>query len=139
MVSGRGELHLSILIETMRREGYEFEVSRPRVIEREIGGVACEPMEEVVIEAPDAYIGVIMERLGPRKSTMVNMQPDGKGQVRLEFHVPTRGLFGFRSEFLTDTKGTGVMYQSFHHYAPLAGEIQHAPQGIAGGLRRWGD
>ncbi|MGD0153168.1 MAG: translational GTPase TypA [Thermacetogeniaceae bacterium] len=124
LVSGRGELHLSILIETMRREGYEFEVSRPRVIEREIGGVLCEPVEEVVIEVPEAYVGIVMERLGPRKSTLVNMQPDANGQVRLEFHVPTRGLFGFRSDFLTDTKGTGVTYQSFHHYAPLAGEIQ---------------
>ncbi len=124
LVSGRGELHLSILIETMRREGYEFEVSRPQVIEREIRGVVCEPVEEVVIEIPECYIGIVMERLGPRKSTMVNMHPDANGQVHLEFHVPTRGLFGFRSEFLTDTKGTGVMYQSFHHYAPLAGEIQ---------------
>ena len=123
LVAGRGELHLSILIETMRREGYEFEVSRPRVIEREIKGVICEPVEEVVIEVQEACIGIVMERLGPRKSTMVNMQPDANGQVRMEFHVPTRGLFGFRSEFLTDTKGTGVMYQSFHHYAPLAGEI----------------
>ncbi len=124
LVAGRGELHLSILIETMRREGYEFEVSQPQVIEREIKGVICEPVEEVVIEAPEAYIGVIMERLGPRKSALINMQPDANGLVRIEFHVPTRGLFGFRSEFLTDTKGTGVMYQSFHHYAPLAGEIQ---------------
>jgi GTP-binding protein len=124
LVSGRGELHLSILIETMRREGYEFEVSRPRVIERVIDGVLNEPVEEVLIEVPEAYVGIVMERLGPRKSTMVNMQPDANGQVRLVFHIPTRGLFGFRSEFLTDTKGTGVMYQSFHHYAPLAGEIQ---------------
>jgi GTP-binding protein len=124
LVSGRGELHLSILIETMRREGYEFEVSRPQVIEREIDGVLCEPVEEVVIEVPEAYVGIVMERLGPRKSAMVNMQPGADGQVRLEFHVPTRGLFGFRSEFLTDTRGAGIMYQSFHHYAPLSGEIQ---------------
>jgi GTP-binding protein len=124
MVSGRGELHLSILIETMRREGYEFEVSRPRVIERKIEGELCEPVEEVVIEVPECYIGIVMERMGPRKSILVNMHPEANGQVRMEFHVPTRGLFGFRSEFLTDTKGTGVMYQSFHHYAPLAGEIQ---------------
>ncbi len=124
LVAGRGELHLSILIETMRREGYEFEVSRPQVIEREIKGVLCEPVEEVMIEVPESSIGIVMERLGPRKSAMINMQPDAKGLVRMEFHVPTRGLFGFRSEFLTDTKGTGVMYQSFHHYAPLAGDIQ---------------
>jgi GTP-binding protein len=94
------------------------------VIEREIRGVVCEPVEEVIIEVPECCIGIVMERLGPRKSTMVNMHPDANGQVHLEFHVPTRGLFGFRSEFLTDTRGTGVMYQSFHHYAPLAGEIQ---------------
>jgi GTP-binding protein len=129
LVSGRGELHLSILIETMRREGYELEVSRPQVIEREIKGVVCEPVEEVVIEVPECYIGIVMERLGPRKSTMVNMHPDASGQVHMEFHVPTRGLFGFRTEFLTDTKGNGVMYQSFHHYAPLAGEIQSRLRG----------
>ncbi len=123
LVSGRGELHLSILIETMRREGYEFEVSRPRVIEREIDGVSCEPVEELIVEVPEAYVGTVMERLGPRKSEMINMIHKGEGLVRLEFHVPTRGLFGFRSEFLTDTKGLGIMHHSFHHYAPNRGEV----------------
>lgn len=124
LVSGRGELHLSILIETMRREGYEFEVSRPQVIEREINGEKCEPIEELMIEIPEAYVGIVMERLGPRKSELINMSHKGDGRMRLEFHVPTRGLFGFRSEFLTDTKGLGTMHHSFHHYAPYRGDIQ---------------
>lgn len=123
LVSGRGELHLSILIETMRREGYEFEVSRPRVIEKEINGVKCEPVEELMIEIPEEFVGIVMERLGPRKSELINMTHKGDGTVKLEFHIPTRGLFGFRSEFLTDTKGMGIMHHSFHHYAPGRGEI----------------
>lgn len=123
-VAGRGELHLSILIETMRREGYEFEVSRPQVIEREIDGKRCEPVELLNIEIPDGFVGIVMDRLGPRKSELINMIQKGDGMVRLEFHVPTRGLFGLRSEFLTDTKGLGVMSHSFHHYAPYRGEIQ---------------
>ncbi|HBX23056.1 MAG TPA: translational GTPase TypA [Desulfotomaculum sp.] len=129
MVSGRGELHLSILIETMRREDYEFEVSRPQVVEREIDGVRCEPVEELLIEVPEDYVGVVMERLGPRKSELINMTHKGDGQVRLEYHVPTRGLFGFRSEFMTDTKGMGVLHHSFHHYAPYQGEIQTRNRG----------
>ncbi|MDA8334655.1 MAG: translational GTPase TypA [Peptococcaceae bacterium] len=124
LVAGRGELHLSILIETMRREGYEFEVSRPRVIEKEIDGRRCEPVELLNAEVPDGFVGIVMDRLGPRKSELVNMTAKGDGTVRLEFHVPTRGLFGFRSEFLTDTKGLGVLHHSFHHYAPYRGEIQ---------------
>lgn len=123
LVSGRGELHLSILIENMRREGYEFEVSRPQVIEREIDAVRCEPIEELVLEVPEEYVGIVMERLGPRKSELNNMLPKGDGQVRLIFHIPTRGLFGFRSEFMTDTKGMGIMHHSFHHYAPYQGDI----------------
>ncbi|HBV97266.1 MAG: GTP-binding protein TypA [Peptococcaceae bacterium BICA1-7] len=123
LVSGRGELHLSILIETMRREGYEFEVSRPRVIEKEVNGVKCEPVEELIIEIPEEFVGIVMERLGPRKSELINMTHKGDGTVKLEFHIPTRGLFGFRSEFLTDTKGMGIMHHSFHHYAPGRGEI----------------
>ncbi|HUW65553.1 MAG TPA: translational GTPase TypA [Spirochaetia bacterium] len=124
LVAGRGELHLSILIETMRREGYEFEVSRPQVIEREIDGKRCEPVELLNVEIPDGFVGIVMDRLGPRKSELINMIQKGDGMVRLEFHVPTRGLFGLRSEFLTDTKGLGVMHHSFHHYAPYRGEIQ---------------
>ena len=129
LVSGRGELHLSILIETMRREGYEFEVSRPQVIEKAIDGVACEPVEELVVEIPGEYVGIVMERLGPRKSELKNMLHKGDGHVTLEFHVPTRGLFGFRSEFLTDTKGLGIMHHSFNHYAPYRGEIQTRQRG----------
>ncbi|MGI9862231.1 translational GTPase TypA [Moorella naiadis] len=128
-VSGRGELHLSILIETLRREGYEFEVSRPQAIIKEIKGVKCEPVEELVIEVPETYMGIVIERLGPRKSEMVNLENKGDGQVRLTFHIPTRGLFGFRSEFLTDTKGLGIMYHAFHHYAPYAGEIAARSRG----------
>jgi GTP-binding protein len=122
-VAVRGELHLTILIETMRREGYEFEVSRPRVIEREIEGVRCEPIEELVIEVPEAYVGMVMEGLGSRKSELVNMVHKRDGLVVLEFHIPTRGLFGYRSEFMTDTRGLGIMNHSFHHYAPYRGEI----------------
>jgi GTP-binding protein len=134
LVAGRGELHLSILIETMRREGYEFEVSRPRVIDRELDGVRCEPIEELIVEVPEAYVGIVMEQLGPRKSEMKNMRQKGDGQVRLEFYIPTRGLFGFRSELLTETRGTGIMYHSFHHYAPYAGEIQTR---LRGSLVAW--
>jgi GTP-binding protein len=122
-VSGRGELHLSILMETMRREGYEFEVSRPQVVQKEIDGIMQEPVEELLIEVPEEYVGIVMERLGPRKSKFINMQQKGDGNVRMEFHVPARGLFGFRSEFMTDTKGLGIMHHSFHHYAPHQGEI----------------
>ncbi len=129
MVSGRGELHLSILIETMRREDYEFEVSRPQVVEREIDGVRCEPVEELIIEVPEDFVGIVMERLGPRKSELINMIRKDDGQARLEYHVPTRGLFGFRSEFMTDTKGLGIMHHSFHHYAPYQGEIQTRSRG----------
>jgi GTP-binding protein len=123
MVSGRGELHLSVLIETMRREGYEFEVSRPRVIEKIIDGQRCEPIEELVVEVPEEYVGIVMERLGSRKSQLVNMTQRGDGMMYMEFLVPTRGLFGFRSEFLTDTRGMGTMYHRFHSYASYKGEI----------------
>jgi len=123
IVSGRGELHLAVLIETMRREGYEFEVSRPRVIEKMIAGQRCEPIEELVVEVPEEFVGIVMERLGSRKSELVNMTQRSDGMVYMEFLVPTRGLFGFRSEFLTDTRGMGTMYHSFHSYAPYRGEI----------------
>lgn len=123
LVAGRGELHLSILIEKMRREGYEFEVSQPQVIQREINGVKHEPVEDLLVEVPEEYVGIVMERLGPRRGEMINMEKKKDGMVRLEFYIPTRGLFGFRSELMTDTRGTGVMYHSFHHYAPYCGEI----------------
>ena len=128
-VSGRGELHLSILIETMRREGYEFEVSRPRVIEREIDGQRCEPIEELVVEVPEEYVGIVMERLGSRKSELINMTQRGDGMMYMEFMIPTRGLFGFRSEFLTDTRGLGIMYHRFHSYSPNRGEISTRQRG----------
>ncbi len=123
LVSGRGELHLSILIENMRREGYEFEISRPQVVERVINGVRSEPIEELTLEIPEDYVGIVMEGLGPRKSEIVDMQHKDNGQVRLVFHIPTRGLFGYRSEYMTDTKGLGIMHHAFHHYAPYQGEI----------------
>ncbi|NLB17582.1 MAG: GTP-binding protein, partial [Syntrophomonadaceae bacterium] len=129
LVSGRGELHLSILIETMRREGYEFEVSRPQVIERIIDGQRCEPIEELLIEIPEEYLGIVMERLGPRKSQLVNMINHSDGLVSLEFLIPTRRLFGFRSEFLTDTKGLGIMNHLFNHYGPFKGDINTRQRG----------
>ncbi|MDD2619657.1 MAG: translational GTPase TypA [Syntrophomonadaceae bacterium] len=129
IVSGRGELHLSILIETMRREGYEFEVSRPQIIERYIDGQRCEPIEELVIEVPEEYVGVVMEGLGSRKSEMVNMTQKNEGFMYMEFLVPTRGLFGFRSQFLTDTRGMGTMHHLLHGYAPHRGEIDTRQRG----------
>lgn len=129
LVAGRGELHLSILIEKMRREGYEFEVSQPQVIQREIDGIKHEPVEDLLVEVPEEYVGIVMERLGPRRSEMINMEKKKDGMARLEFYIPTRGLFGFRSELMTDTRGTGIMYHSFHHYAPYSGEIHARSRG----------
>src|SRR5581483_9055857 len=107
LVSGRGELHLSILIETMRREGYEFQVSRPEVITREVGGKLHEPVEHLVIDAREEHMGFLTEALAKRLGRLVNMQADGSGAVRLEFSIPTRGLIGFRNQFLTATRGEG--------------------------------
>ncbi|MEM8593378.1 MAG: translational GTPase TypA [Pseudomonadota bacterium] len=118
-VSGRGELHLSVLIETMRREGFELGVSRPEVIQREIDGVLQEPYEHLVIDANDEHQGAIMEELGNRKAEMTNMIPDGKGRTRLEFIIPARGLIGFRGMFLTMTSGAGIMTHVFDHYGPV--------------------
>lgn len=129
LVAGRGELHLSILIETMRREGYEFEVSRPEVVERIIDGKRCEPIEELLIEVPGEFLGIVMELLGPRKSELVNMIHRANGMTTLESLIPTRGLFGFRSEFLTDTKGLGIMYHIFHGYGAYRGEIHTRQRG----------
>ncbi|MCP4700386.1 MAG: translational GTPase TypA [Gammaproteobacteria bacterium] len=119
IVSGRGELHLSILIENMRREGYELGVSRPQVIMKEIDGKRCEPYEQLTIDVEITYQGSVMERIGTRKGELQNMVPDGKGRVRLDFTIPSRGLIGFRSEFLTATCGTGLMYHVFDHYGPV--------------------
>ena len=118
-VSGRGELHLSILIETMRREGYELGVSRPEVILREIDGVTQEPYEQLTVDVEDQHQGTVMEKLGERGGDLQNMQPDGKSRVRLDFIIPSRGLIGFRTEFLTATQGSGLLYHVFDHYAPV--------------------
>jgi len=117
-VSGRGELHLSILIETMRREGYELAISRPQVINKEIDGVLCEPWENLTIDVETDHQGKVMERIGERKGMLKDMVPDGQGRVRLDFDIPTRGLIGFRGEFLTLTSGSGLMYHVFDRYAP---------------------
>ena len=118
-VSGRGELHLAILIENMRREGFELGVSRPEVIIREIDGELCEPFEMVTIEVEEANQGTIMEKLGERKGDLQNMVPDGKGRIRLEYMMPSRGLIGFQTEFMTATSGTGLLYHVFDHYGPM--------------------
>lgn len=117
-VSGRGELHLSILIETMRREGFELGVGRPQVILKEIDGVICEPFEDLTVDVESQHQGTVMERLGERKAELSNMVPDGKGRVKLDFLIPARGLIGFRTEFLTATTGTGLMYSTFDSYRP---------------------
>ena len=128
-VSGRGELHLSVLIETMRRQNYEFQVSRPSVIMKEIDGKKCEPVELLMIEVPDSYVGAVMEKLGTRKAEMIDMVPRGTGITHLEFRIPSRGLMGYRPEFLTDTNGNGIMNHVFDSYEPYKGEIQQRPQG----------
>jgi GTP-binding protein len=129
MVSGRGELHLSILIETMRREGYEFEVSRPEAITKESGGRVTEPVEELTIDIPETYMGAVSEILGKRQARMTDMRNDGAGSVHLQYNVPTRGLIGFRDTFLTVTKGTGVMNTQFLEYQPWCGEIVNIRMG----------
>ena len=121
-VAGRGEMSLSILIETMRREGYEFQVSPPRVLYQEIDGVTCEPIERVVADVPSDNVGAVMEKLGSRKGEFLSMTPVGN-RMKLEFLVPSRGLFGYRNEFLTDTKGEGIMASVFEKYAPFKGEV----------------
>ena len=126
-VSGRGELQITILAENMRREGFEFCLGRPEVIVREIDGVKCEPFEHLVIDAPDDCTGAVIEKLGKRKAEMKAMNPTGDGQTRIEFEIPARGLIGFRSQFLTDTKGEGVMNHSFLEFRPLSsGEIRRS-------------
>ena len=122
-VCGRGELHLSVLIETMRREGFELLVSRPKVIFKEIDGVKCEPIERLVVNVPDDCIGNVIEKLGRRKAEMVNMEPAEAGHTKIEFKIPARGLIGYRTEFLTDTKGEGTMNNIFDSYAPYEGNI----------------
>ncbi len=126
-VCGRGELHLSILIENMRRQGYEFAVSKPQVIYREIDGVKCEPIERLVVDTPQATAGAVIEKIGRRRGTLEHMS--GYERVRLEFLVPSRGLFGYRSEFMTDTRGEGIMSSVFEKYEPVRGDIPHRSAG----------
>ncbi|MGR9088077.1 MAG: translational GTPase TypA [Gammaproteobacteria bacterium] len=130
-VSGRGELHLSVLIENMRREGFELGVSRPEVIIKEIDGEKCEPFEMVTIEVEEIHQGTVMEKLGERKGDLLNMVPDGKGRVRLEYMIPSRGLIGFQTEFLTSTSGSGLLYHVFDHYGPMKkGELGVRKRGV---------
>ena len=129
-VCGRGELHLSVLIEEMRREGYELLVSRPKVIFKEIDGVKCEPIEDLVVNVPDDAIGTVIEKLGRRKAEMKNMEPAEAGHTKIEFKIPARGLIGYRTEFLTDTKGTGTMNSIFDCYEPYKGDIQARKRGV---------
>lgn len=128
-VSGRGELHLSILIETMRRENFEFQVSRPKVIMKDIDGIIYEPIELLMIEVPDDYVGPVMEKLGMRKSELINMTTRGEGITHLEFKIPARCLMGYRTEFLTDTNGNGIMNHVFDSYEPYKGDVQQRSQG----------
>jgi GTP-binding protein len=129
-VSGRGELHLSILMETMRREGFEFQVSRPRVITREgPNGERLEPYEELSIDVPEDFLGAVIEKLGPRRAEMIEMKNPGQGLVRLLYRIPARGLFGYRSEFLTDTRGTGIIHHRFLEYGSWAGPLAGRKRG----------
>ena len=130
-VSGRGELHLGVLIENMRREGYELGVSRPEVIVREVDGVRQEPYEQLTVDVPEDCQGAVMEKLGERGGEMTNMTPDGKGRVRMDYTMPARGLIGFRTEFLTATSGDGLMYHVFDHYGPYRGrQLGQRPNGV---------
>ena len=129
-VSGRGELHLGILIETMRREGYEFQVSQPQVIFREVNGQPCEPYEQLVMDVPEDAVGGCMERLGQRRGEMQDMMVDGNGRAQLEFVVPARGLIGFRGEFMRQTRGEGIMNHSFLEYRPMSGDVSARRNGV---------
>ena len=127
-VAGRGEMHLSILIENMRREGYELGVSTPRVLYKEIDGKLCEPIEELVVDVPEGSVGAVIEKMGSRKAEMISMTPVGS-RMRVVFHVPARGLFGYRNEFLTDTKGEGIMSSVFYDYEQYKGDIPRRSTG----------
>ncbi len=128
-VAGRGELHLSILIETMRRQGYEFQVSKPMVVTREENGKLLEPIERLVVDVPDTCSGTVIEALGRRKGEMINMHQSQGSRVRMEFLIPSRGLFGYRPQFMTDTRGEGIMNTIFHAYEPFKGELEKRSQG----------
>jgi GTP-binding protein len=129
-ISGRGELQLAILIEMMRRQGYELSVGKPQVVTRRIDGVLCEPMEALIVDCPEEFIGVVTQKMGTRRGRMMKMVNHGSGRVRIEFRVPSRGLIGFRNEFLTDTKGTGIMNHLFDGWEPWQGEIAHRQTGV---------
>ncbi len=129
-VSGRGELHLTILLENMRREGYEMAVSRPRVLFKEIDGVKCEPYEMLTVDVEEANQGAVMEALGARRGDLQDMQSDGNGRVRLDYRIPARGLIGFQSEFLTMTRGTGIMSHVFDDYGPMKPEMAERRNGV---------
>jgi GTP-binding protein len=130
-VSGRGELHLSVLIETMRREGFELAVGRPEVVIKDVDGVKQEPYENVIIDIEEQHQGALMEQMGLRKGDLTNMAPDGKGRVRLEYTIPARGLIGFRNSFLTMTSGTGILTSTFSHYGPIkSGEVTNRQNGV---------
>ena len=131
IVSGRGELHLSVLIEAMRREGFELAISKPQVIQKDVGGEIHEPYEQIVVDVEEIHQGSVIEELGPRKAELLSMEPDGKGRVKLEFMAPSRGIIGFRSHFLTITSGTGIMTSVFDHYGPAKiGEIAKRTNGV---------
>jgi GTP-binding protein len=130
IVHGRGELHLTILLENMRREGYEIAVSRPRVIMKDIGGVKCEPFEFLTVDVEEQNQGAVMEELGRRRGELKDMQPDGKGRVRLDYRISARGLIGFQGEFMTLTRGTGIMSHVFDEYAPAKGELENHRNGV---------
>src|SRR5690606_38311820 len=130
-VSGRGELHLSVLIETMRREGFELAIGRPEVVIREIDGEKQEPYENVIIDIEEQHQGALMEQMGLGKGDLTNMSPDGKGRIRLEYTIPARGLIGFRNNFLTMTSGTGLLASTFSHYGPIkGGDVAHRQNGV---------
>ncbi len=129
-ISGRGELHLSVLIETMRREGYEFQVSKPMVIMKEVNGKKMEPIELLTIDIPEEYLGIVMEKVGQRRGQLINMENLNGGSIRLEFEIPTRGLFGYSSEFITDTKGEGIINSSFCGFTPYKGDIPIRARGV---------
>ncbi len=131
IVSGRGELHLSILVENMRREGFEIQLSKPQVIIKDVDGVKCEPVEHVQVDVPEEHTGAVMESLGSRKGEMVDMVNQGNGQVRLEFKIPSRGLIGYSTEFLTQTRGYGIINHTFDSYQPVVkGKVGGRRQGV---------
>src|SRR5205807_1946330 len=128
-VQGRGELQLAVLVELMRREGFELTVGKPQVVTREVDGKVHEPVERLAIDAPEEYVGVITQLLALRKGTLVHMVNHGTGWVRMEYRVPARGLIGFRTEFLTETRGTGILHHVFDGYEPWHGEVRSRPAG----------